>query len=167
MAWFSIGWWFQTFTNGKWLVGINWKTAWLSGSGYTYIFLDPPRVWNFTTKNRPRGWNLTPLEGLGSYIYYTVYIYTCVYTCGSYKLSACINTTHCHPSQSKCGDAFFSARRSWERRPNKSRVPLGFWAASSSFHPEAKNEGHRLLNHQTFLVPKMEYVRLLFGDSYM
>ena len=32
-----------------------------------YIYLNPPRLWNLsplTTKNRPRGGNLTPLEGL-------------------------------------------------------------------------------------------------------
>ena len=35
----------------------------------SYTRLDPPRVWYFsplTTKNRPRGWNLTPLQGLGT-----------------------------------------------------------------------------------------------------
>ena len=42
-----------------------------------WIYLNPPRVWNLgplTTKNRPGGWNLTPLEGLGIYIY-TVYMF--------------------------------------------------------------------------------------------
>ena len=37
--------------------------------GY-FLYLNPRRVWNlgaFTTKNRPGGWNLTPLEGLGGY----------------------------------------------------------------------------------------------------
>ena len=35
-------------------------------------YLNPPRVWNFsplTTKNRPGGWNLTPLECGGIYIF--------------------------------------------------------------------------------------------------
>ena len=76
-----------------------------------------------------------------------------------------MNITQRHPSQSKCGDAFFFPAAAEKDDPQKSRVPLGFWAVRSSFHPEDKNEGH--LNHQAFQVPKMENVRLLFGNSYM
>ncbi len=57
-----------------WQIENHWNNI---HSVYIYIYLNPPRVWNLgplITKNRPGGWNFTPLEGLGIYILHHITI---------------------------------------------------------------------------------------------
>ena len=54
-------------SNLVWLFSIFSMHEWLETTNPSFIYLNPPRVWNLgplTTKNRPGGWNLTPLKGL-------------------------------------------------------------------------------------------------------
>lgn len=118
---------------GKWVRSrqCHWKNC-LAFRFHVPSLKEAARTWKWMVER----WNFL-LFGMASYFQVRtvgcrVYIFFVIHIC---KLqTAFINITQRHPSQSKCGDAFFFPAAAEKDDPQKSRVPLGFWVRSS-FHP--------------------------------